>query len=282
MSVNAKPSFGQELAQSNGLADSEFDELSDLTAELTGIQLDKSKKTMLFARISRRMRALNLTTCAQYVAELRNPASAERPLFINSVTTNLTYFFREDFHFDLLAKTAWPDVRERKAANDVVRLWSAGCSSGEEPFTLAITLAELGLAGDDDYRLLATDLDSDMVARTTAGEFNADNVRGLSDDRRRRWFMERDGMLIAADQLRQGMIVKQLNLFRSWPIKNGVDVIFCRNVMIYFNKDDQTRLIQKFARVQEPGAYLFLGHSESIRGQEDAYKRVANTVYQRQ
>ncbi|MEM1432539.1 MAG: CheR family methyltransferase [Pseudomonadota bacterium] len=265
----------------NDLSDRDFNALRELALEQTGIHLDDSKRTMLYARFTRRLRDLRLSTFADYIQEIRRPGSPELSEFINTVTTNLTYFFREEHHFEFLRTEALPALRQRAGAKALLRFWSAGCSSGEEPYSIAMTLNECRLKGAADYRLLATDLDTEMINRTRAGRFRMSSIRGLTDERRKLWFDQRDGQLVAKAPLREGLIIRQLNLFGSWPLQNPVDVIFCRNVLIYFTRDDQVRVIRQFSRHQLSGGLLFLGHSESIRGLDDLYERISNTVYRR-
>lgn len=263
------------------LSDNEFEALRKLTRSMTGIRLDDSKRSMMYARIVRRLRALGLKTFADYIKEVERAGSSEIPLFVNTVTTNLTYFFREEHHFEVLSKKAVPAVSSGNRTGEPMRIWSAGCSSGEEPYSVAIVMNELGKQGGLDYKLLCTDLDTDMVDRTTAGRFVESSVRGLSPERRSKWFQDNGHEIQAKPELRAGMIVKALNLFKPWPLRDGVDIIFCRNVLIYFDREDQDKIISGFARKQHPGAFLFLGHSESMRGFDSTYRRVDNTVYQR-
>lgn len=264
----------------SSMGDAEFDALRSITYELTGIRLDNSKRSMLYARIVRRLRALGIHSFQAYIDEVKRPNSAELGTFVNTVTTNLTYFFREPHHFDVLAKAAIPDLQHQHS-NSTLRIWSSASSSGEEPYSIAIVLAELGLIGGQDYRLLATDLDTNMVEKTAQGRFNLSSARGLDDERKKRWFTQSGHDLIAKPELQQGLISKQLNLFEAWPIRAGIDIIFCRNVLIYFGREDQDKIITGFRNMQRPGGYLFLGHSESMRDMDAVYERVDNTVYRR-
>lgn len=282
-SNNAAPSragavTGDDLP--NAISDQDFTSLRDITYELTGIRLDDSKRSMMYARIVRRLRALGLASFGEYIQEIRRPNSSELGTFINTVTTNLTYFFREEHHFEVLAKRAIPELK-RARPNEPLRIWSSASSSGEEPYSIAIIMAELGLMGGSDYRLLATDLDTNMVQKTQEGRYPRVSVRGLTEERQQRWFSTGGTELIVKPELQNGLIAKQLNLFKNWPIRGGIDVIFCRNVLIYFSREDQDQIIAGFSRLQSKGGYLFLGHSESMRGMDDIYERIDNTVYRR-
>lgn len=264
------------------LPDADLAAFQRLAMEMTGIKLDDAKRSMIYTRFLRRLRALNMTSFEDYIRYVQSGNKEEAEEFINTITTNLTYFFREPHHFEYLRKNAVPDLFHSRTRGDVVRVWSAGCSSGEEPYSIAMTLAEENLTGGSDYRLLCTDIDTEMVAATAAGHFRESNVRGLDEASASKWFERNaNGMLVADDTLRRGMLCKQLNLFLDWPVRPGIDIIFCRNVLIYFEKPHQEQIINGFAKKQNVGAYLFLGHSESLRGFDHLYERVANTVYKR-
>ncbi|MFK7886299.1 MAG: protein-glutamate O-methyltransferase CheR [Gammaproteobacteria bacterium] len=280
MAQSATPSRNKVLPQS--LPDADLAAFQRIAMEMTGIKLDDAKRSMIYTRFLRRLRTLQMTTFDQYLQHVQSGASEEVEEFINTITTNLTYFFREPHHFEFLRSDVVPDLFHKPGRAGAVRVWSAGCSSGEEPYSIALSLAEEGLTGAADYRLLCTDIDTEMVGATRAGEFKLSNVRGLDDSLRSRWFKDDgNGTLLANDALRQGMMCKQLNLFGNWPVRPGIDIIFCRNVLIYFEKPHQEQIINGFAQKQNPGAYMFLGHSESLRGFDHLYERVANTVYKR-
>lgn len=278
MQPNAAPRPATSLPKT--LGDEDLKAFQRLAMDATGIKLEDAKRSMIYTRFLRRLRALRMSTFAQYIEHLESGDPAERETFVNTITTNLTYFFREPHHFEFLHDDVVPALKVRRGP-DPVRVWSAGCSSGEEPYSIAMTLAEAGLIGGSQYKLLCTDIDTNMVARTHAGQFRESDIRGLSDERRSRWFDSRGDQLQAKNELRRGMMCRPLNLFVKWPIRHGVDVIFCRNVLIYFERERQDQIVTEFSKIQEPGGYLFLGHSESLRGFEKTYKRVSNTVYRR-
>lgn len=264
------------------LSDKDLAEFQRISMKTAGIELDDSKRLMVYSRFSKRLRTLGIPTFAQYLELVEDRRSGEMEHFINTITTNLTYFFRETHHFEYLAATAMPQVIVSNKNRLPVRIWSAGCSLGAEPYSLAISLQDAGYNALSDYRILCTDIDSEMVAHTEAGTFSEDETRGLSAAQRLEWFESNGkGSFVAKAQIRQAMICKLLNLFGPWPIRPGVDIIFCRNVLIYFNRPAQDRIIREFASVQNSGAFLFLGHSESPRGMHDIYERVSHTVYQR-
>ncbi len=275
----AKREIGQSSSES-ALDDALFNAFRELTLETTGIQLAASKKAMLVTRLSKRLNALGMTSFKDYLALVSRTDEPERRAFIDAVTTNLTYFFREPHHFEVLQSL----LRKREAESSTlpIRIWSAGCSSGQEPYSLAISVEESGILKTRQVRILCTDIHSDMARRTSRGSFDESGMRGLSDERRKRWFKQGlDGRWDADESLRSLLICKPLNLFDSWPIKPGVDYIFCRNTLIYFDEHRTQSVLRGFASRQNPGGHLFIGHSERIDGVGDLYRRVDNTAFER-
>ena len=283
MAGSAQPADSEAAAESitiDQLSGAVFARVVELAHRLTGIQLDEQKRSMLFTRLTRRLRAQRLSSFDAYVRLLESGDSDEQQAFINAVTTNLTYFFREEHHFDYLRDTGAPELLS--SGRRPLRLWSAGCSSGEEPYSLAMSLIEAGLRPEQDFRVLCTDLNTEMVEATQRGVYRSASVRGLSDARLKTFFKHNaSGMIRARGDLRQSLICRQLNLFGKWPVRSGVDIVFCRNVLIYFSQSQQLGILRGFARLQNPGALLFLGHSESIREVEEFYERVGHTIFRR-
>lgn len=269
----AVPGTGENI-----LDDDSFREFQRLALEITGIVLSPEKRPMVSARFTRRLHALGLERFEDYLALVQDAAHPERAEFIDTVTTNLTYFFREPHHFDYLRDVVLPERAGRAGACGPIRIWSAGCSAGQEPYSIAISVREADLGVPT--RVLATDIDRSMVRRGVSGRYREDELRGLSAKRRERWMKRagRDEWLVAP-ALRDLLIWKHLNLFDAWPIRPGVDVIMCRNVLIYFDVEHQTRLIRGFARVQRSGDHLFIGHSETLRDPTGSYERVGNTIF---
>ncbi len=264
------------------MSDEVFRGFQRIALEQTGIELADGKRAMIVNRFSRRLGALGLSCFEEYLKVVAQPGHPEASEFIDTVTTNLTYFYREPHHFEVLKNTVLPAIAKRVTAPTPIRIWSAGCSSGAEPYTLAIVANETAQVKDRPVRILCTDIDTKMVESTHQGRYTAEQLRGLNDERKKLWFSPTaSGRYQADEKLRSLLICKQLNLFDSWPIKNEVDVIMCRNVLIYFNPSYQKKLLQGFAKVQKPGAYLFLGHSETLEGFSDTYRRIDNTVYER-
>jgi chemotaxis protein methyltransferase CheR len=267
------------------LTDSEFKRLRDLVHARTGIALSEAKRELLYGRLARRLRKLKLNSFAEYCRLVETDESAELQELTNAITTNLTSFFREDYHFKQLAAEALPQIESKRSSARRIRLWSAGCSTGEEPYSLAIVMREtLARLAGWDIKLLATDIDSKVVATATEGVYASDRFKGVAPERVRSWFSEvagRPGFLAASAELKSLITFKQLNLLDPWPVKGPFDVIFCRNVVIYFDKATQRGLFDRMADLQEPGGWLFIGHSENLLNVTRRYKLVGRTVYRR-
>jgi chemotaxis protein methyltransferase CheR len=266
------------------LTDSDFDRLRRILRELTGISLGDSKRELVYSRLARRLRKLKLTSFSEYCALVERGEAGELQELTNAMTTNLTSFFREKYHFEQLAAEALPCIAKQRAETQRVRLWSAGCSTGEEPYSMAMVLreAQRGFA-DWDGRLLATDIDSKVVETAAAGTYTLDRLKGVEQQRLARWFEpdEQGQHYTVNNELKSLITFKQLNLLGAWPVKGPFDVIFCRNVTIYFDKDTQRELFERMADVQEPGGWLFIGHSENLFNVTERYKLVGRTVYRR-
>jgi chemotaxis protein methyltransferase CheR len=266
-------------------SDSEFKRLREIVHVRTGIALSEAKRELVYGRLARRLRKLNMSSFAEYCRLVEQPQSEELQELTNAITTNLTSFFREDYHFQQLAEEALPYIEANRTATRRIRLWSAGCSTGEEPYSLAIVLREaLTHLPDWDVKLLATDIDSKVLATAAEGAYAAERFKGVSNERVRSWFRQpagRPGFSAACAELKQLITFRQLNLLDSWPMQGPFDVIFCRNVVIYFDKDTQRRLFDRMADLQEPGGWLFIGHSENLLNVTRRYKLVGRTVYRR-
>ena len=265
--------------------DSEFRRLRDLVHARTGIALSDAKRELVYGRLARRLRKLNLTSFAEYCQLVERPLSDELQELTNAITTNLTSFFREHYHFEQLASEALPQLEAQRMSTRRLRLWSAGCSTGEEPYSLAVIMRErLAHLSHWDIKLLATDIDSKVVATAAEGHYAEERFKGVSPERIRNWFPPapgRPGMRAACADLKALITFKQLNLLEPWPMKGPFEVIFCRNVVIYFDKATQRTLFDRMADLQNPGDWLFIGHSENLHNVTDRYKLVGRTVYRR-
>jgi chemotaxis protein methyltransferase CheR len=266
--------------------DEDFNALRTLVRQRTGISLSEAKRELVYGRLARRLRALGLQSFSAYRDLLAGDAEGpEMVEFINAITTNLTSFFRESHHFEYLREQVLVPMLKR-GPGQRLRIWSAGCSTGEEPYSIAMTVRET--VPDNvrhDIRILATDLDSDVLSRGKSGLYGEDRVKGLSAARMSRFFREqRDGGACryrVAPDLGELITFNQLNLMNPLPMKGPLDVIFCRNVVIYFDKDTQRELFRKYAHLQRPGDILFLGHSENMFKVSDDYTLVGRTIYRR-
>lgn len=266
------------------LSDSDFQRLREIVYSRTGIALSEAKRELVYGRLSRRLRKLQVRTFAEYLQLVEGGDPEELQELTNAITTNLTSFFRENHHFEQLADEVLPDIERRRQSTKRVRLWSAGCSTGEEPYSIATVIREkLGHLRDWDIKLLATDIDSNVLATADEGRYPGERFRGISPERLRRFPpCDENHEFRGADQALRSLITfKRLNLLDPWPMQGPFDAIFCRNVIIYFDKDTQKRLFERMARLQEPGSWLFIGHSENLFNVTTQYRLVGRTVYQR-
>ena len=266
--------------------DKDFDRVAKLVGERTGIVLSSAKKQMVYSRLARRLRALGLKEFSKYLKMVHDDVDGELVNFVNAMTTNLTAFFREPHHFEYLAQTALPRVMKANASKRQIRIWSAGCSTGEEPYTIAQVVREvIPPRSGWDIQIIATDLDSNVLRTAANGVYAEERVAGISQQRLKRWFMRgkgsNSGMVRVKSELRDLITFQQLNLMESWPVKGPFDIIFCRNVVIYFSKDTQRTLVSRYADLMAADANLFLGHSESLFKVSDRFKLIGNTIYQR-
>jgi chemotaxis protein methyltransferase CheR len=266
-------------------SDADFEALRTLVREITGIALSEQKRELVYGRLARRLRALQLKSFREYRAVLAHNNS-ELTQLCNAITTNLTSFFREPHHFDYLRDKVLSPMAADHAADRRLRIWSAACSTGEEAYSLAMTVLEaLPASRSWDVRILATDLDSEVLERARAGIYAADRLKAVSPERRARFFAERldaEGTCYEAlPELKALITFKQLNLMQALPMRGPLQAIFCRNVVIYFDKETQRELFARVARLQRPGDLLFLGHSESLFKVSEQYALIGKTVYRR-
>ena len=269
------------------LSDREFNEIRVVVKKLTGISIGDSKRQLVYRRIAKRLKATNINTFQGYLDYLKNGDPSEHEHFANAVTTNLTSFFREKHHFDFLAKTIIPEIEASKGnSGKRLRIWSAGCSTGEEPYSIAITLREsLKNLNDWDAKVLCTDLDSAVLNTCRAGEYSLQRAENIPTDQLRRWFKKSQAQDVVQLKVKPALLelltFRQLNLMDDWPMRGLFDVIFCRNVIIYFDKPTQRVLIDRYADILEAGGYLILGHSESLFSVTDRFSLIGKTIYRK-
>ncbi|HTJ94023.1 MAG TPA: CheR family methyltransferase [Pararobbsia sp.] len=257
----------------------DFARIRAMIYEVAGISLSDHKRDMVYSRLARRLRARSLTVFSEYLDYLeRTRDDAEWEAFTNALTTNLTSFFREAHHFPILSEF----VAKRRAP---VSIWCCAASTGEEPYSIAMTLQEaLGNAARN-CTILATDIDTQVLAKADAGVYTLDQGKNLSPERLRRFFLKgtgaRAGQMKVRPELRQMLTFSRLNLHEDrWPVQGPFDVIFCRNVMIYFDKPTQGRILERFVPLMKPDALLFAGHSENFTYVSRSFRLRGQTVYE--
>ena len=273
----------QAASQAAQLSDAEFARLAAIAAKEAGLSIPSSKKSLVQSRISRRMRELGLRDCGAYLARLDTDASETREL-ISVLTTNVSNFYRERHHFEYLLAKVVPHLAEKLRRGGRVRIWSAGCSSGQEPYTIAIELLKaMPEASSADILVLGSDIDPKILRRAVDGVYTHADLEPVAPPDRRAFFQAAgDGQMRVADRVRALVRFRELNLHAAWPMKGTFDAIFCRNVVIYFDDEVQRRLWPRFRDKLEPEGCLFLGHSERIHPLDDTGFRTAGvTIYQK-
>ncbi len=264
---------------SDVLTDRELQKISQLIYQRAGIVLNAQKRDMIFNRLSRRLRELSLSSFSQYIAILEsNSESPEWQIFINSLTTNLTSFFREAYHFPALAQHA----RSRPSG---YRVWCTAASTGEEPCSIAMTLDESLGAPLSGPRVWATDIDTSVLAKATAGVYRLADLQSLSQAQKRSYFLRGTGehgdKVKVKQELLSAIHYQQLNLLdREWKVPGPFDAIFCRNVLIYFDAATQATLIERFSQMLKPGGLLFVGHSEHFNHLKSPFRLRGQSIYE--
>lgn len=279
------PFIFQELT----LTDKEFRIITEMVYKHCGIHLDDEKKELVRSRLSKRLRLLGFVSYSDYVDYIcQDKGRDEFSSFIDSISTNFTSFFRERQHFDFLEKQFLPRHLDSKARkNDYrLRIWCAGCSSGEELYTIAITI--LDTIGDNlrwDVKILATDISTRMLEAARKGVYEQAKIEPLSPAQRQKYLLvsksQGHKLYEVKPELKKMTIVRYLNFMDEWPIHTTLDFIFCRNVMIYFDRSTQQKLVSRFWDLLEPGGILFTGHSESLTGIIHSFKYIKPAVYQK-
>jgi chemotaxis protein methyltransferase CheR len=266
------------------MSDRQFDYFRNLAMTAAGIKIADFKRNMVYRRVSRRLTANNLTTFDTYIKYLQQNAE-EVELFVNALTTNKTGFFREPHHFEHLSNIMLPAVRSILSPKQdrSLRIWSAGCSSGQEAYSIAMTILESAAElANWNSRILATDIDTDVVRYGSAGIYSQEDVETLGAARLNTFFNRVDDEHWGVkDDLRRLIVFNKLNLHGDWPIRRRFDAIFCRNVIIYFDKPAQRKLFDRFANVMKEGAYLYIGHSESLFNVTDRFEPAGQSVYRK-
>lgn len=257
----------------------DFERIRKLIYDHAGIALSPKKMDMVYSRLTRRLRAIGLNSFKDYLALLESNDGKEWGAFVNSLTTNLTSFFRESHHFTILAE------HFAKYDNRSITLWCSACSTGEEAYSMAMTMVDLFGSYTPPVRILATDLDTSVLVKAREGVYLIDRLEKLPTDKLKRFFLKgsgaREGQVRIRQELRDMISFQRLNLLDDdWPMRGPFDAIFCRNVMIYFDKPTQRKILRKFAPMLHPDGLLFVGHSESLFHASELFKLRSKTVYQ--
>lgn len=282
---------GLDRDQSMRLSDDDFKFICQFVYESTGIVLNDSKREMLYRRLTRIIRDRKLNSFSQYCQLLRKQGEQEKDFFINAITTNLTSFFRENHHFEYLTTEEIPALIKSKTAGSNgkkrLRVWSSASSTGEEPYSIGITLLE-ALKNDLpswDVKILATDIDSDVLAKGKAGVYDVNRIEDIPKNLKQSYFFQGCGKSSQSvkvhEKLQRIITFKQLNLLHDWPMKGPFDAIFCRNVIIYFDKKTQHDLFARYFDMLAPGGLLFLGHSENLGNYQQYFSNVGRTIFRK-
>lgn len=258
----------------------DFERVRKLIYQHAGISLSDVKQDMVYSRLARRLRATGLNSFAAYLALLEKGACDEWEKFVNSLTTNLTSFYREPHHFPILAEHL-----KTLPGNSPIKIWCSAASTGEEPYSIAMTVVETLGSFNVPVTIMATDLDTSVLATAEKGVYPADRVEKISPERMKRFFLKgagaQDGFVCVRPELRRLITFQRLNLLDpNWAVRGPLDVIFCRNVMIYFDKPTQRKILSRFAPLMRENGLLFAGHSESFLHTADLFRSKGKTVYE--
>lgn len=271
----------QAPVESSEISPADFERLATLARAESGVVLSEAKRQMVKSRLMRRLRALSIPTFGEYATRLEAGDPAEMQQFLNSITTHHTGFFREPHHFETLEAglTQWS---KRNLANDPVKIWSSAASSGQEPYTIAMSVARANPdARREHYKILATDIDTSVIASAASGVYDAADLERSPRDFWRPFFHPiADAKMQADPKLKRLIAFRQLNLLHKWPIRGQFDAIFCRNVIIYFDNPTKAALLKRMQAVLKPGGLLFLGHSETLADRE-GLTPVGRTTFQK-
>jgi chemotaxis protein methyltransferase CheR len=266
----------------------EFNRIQAIMKTDAGITIGDDKVNLVHSRLQKRMRQLGLTDFAEFCDIVENPKGAEeRHRLVNSLTTNLTNFFREAHHFQHLLKVSLPPLIKKANSGQRVRIWSAGCSTGQEPYSIAaVLLSMMPDAPNRNIKILASDIDSNVIKKAREGIYEDREIKTLPGRLKDKLFEKFDGttgdMYIAKPDIKSIIAFRQLNLNApTWPMKGEFDIIFCRNTVIYFDLETQAKMWTRFRHQMAPDGYLYIGHSERLSGKDaKAFKKVATTTYQ--
>ncbi len=278
--MKTDPQFGEGRDREFAFTEKDFNRVCKLIYEHAGISLKSSKQDMVYSRLARRLRANGIDNFRDYLALLESDNKIEWEAFVNSLTTNLTSFFREPHHFPLLAELA---NKNRKRSS--LSLWCSAASTGEEPYSMAMTMVDAFGSYAPPVTIVATDVDTNVLARAEQGIYPVERVEKLASDVVKRFFLRgtgaQAGFVRVRPELRAMITFRPLNLLAGdWPIRGPLDAIFCRNVMIYFDKETQLKILQRFAPLLQSEGLLFAGHSENFHNATHLFRLRGKTVYE--
>lgn len=266
--------------------DKDFNFIRKLIADNAGININQGKRELVYARLTKRLRALELNSFRQYCRRIEEGDNHELINCIDAITTNVTYFFRENHHFEFLSDCILPSFisDSPQSRKKRLRIWSAGCSTGEEAYSIEIILRQFSEFDYWDTKILATDLSTNVLRIAKEGIYRRSQIENVTKDNLRKWFRKNSqdrNLVKVRPELKRRIYFKRLNLNQEWKIKGPIDVIFCRNVVIYFDKDTQKRLFDRFADILSENGFLIIGHSETMFGISDRFKMVSRTIYKK-
>ncbi len=279
--------MSNERDRSFRLTDKEFKFICQLVYDIAGIVLNDSKREMVYRRLTRIIRERKIASFSQYCQILKDNTEQEKNYFINAITTNLTSFFRENHHFDYLLKTELPNLLEKNKQTKRIRIWSSASSTGEEPYSIATVVYETckNYLSSWDIKILATDIDSDVLAKGQQGIYDERRIEEIPEVYKKAYFVKGTGdnvNKVKVDaRLQKLLTFKQLNLLHEWPMKGPFDIIFCRNVIIYFDKPTQQDLFERYYEILAPGGLLILGHSENLGSYQKYFDNVGRTIFRK-
>ena len=272
--------FGRDQGEREfSFSSADFERVRKLIYQHAGISLSPVKQDMVYSRLARRLRATGKNTFGEYLDMLEKGGADEWERFVNSLTTNLTSFFREPHHFPIFAEHL-----QKIGSKRPIRIWCSAASTGEEPYSIAITVLETFGANASHVSIFASDLDTNVLATAQKGVYSLDRVEKLSPERLKRFFLKgtgtQEGYVSVRPELKRLIEFQWVNLLEpNWPVRGPLDVIFCRNVMIYFDKPTQYKILSRFAPLMQPDGLMLAGHSESFLHAADLFKSMGKTVY---
>lgn len=278
--MNTDLQFGSGRDREFVFTEKDFERVCRLIYEHAGISLKSSKQDMVYSRLARRLRANGINNFRDYLVLLESDNKVEWEAFVNSLTTNLTSFFREPHHFPMLAEHA---VKQK--GRHPLSLWCSAASTGEEPYSMAMTMVDAFGSFTPPVSIVATDVDTNVLAKAEAGVYPVERVEKLAAGVVKRFFLKgtgaQSGFVRVRPELRAMITFRPLNLLsNSWPIRGPLDAIFCRNVMIYFDKETQLKILERFAPLLQPDGLLFAGHSENFHNAAHLFQLRGKTVYE--